>query len=165
MAMRGNIKALLSRLRRVKILVLGDIVLDEFLWGTVKRISPEAPVPVVEVSRESRLLGGSANVVNNLLSLGVRAVSCGIIGDDLAGERILELLKEKGGGHEGVIVSNERPTSVKTRIIAHHQQVVRFDRERRDGIPSRIRDDLLSFLTGAIPHADAVIISDYGKGV
>lgn len=171
-----TLKEILARLRKTRILVVGDIVLDEFLWGTVRRISPEAPVPVVEVTKESQLLGGAANVVNNIISLGTHALLCGVIGDDRAGERILELLREsKEGGQgplaakpvqgDGVIVTQERPTSVKTRIIAQHQQVVRFDRETRDVIPTGVKVKMLTFLRDAIPGVDAVIISDYGKGV
>src|SRR3954467_6236040 len=113
------------------IVVYGDVMLDEFVWGDVTRISPEGPVPVVDVRRESVHLGGAANVLANLVSLGTRASVVGVIGDDRAGERLRAELKEAGAADDTLVVDESRPTTVKTRIIAHSQLVVRADRERR----------------------------------
>jgi len=111
------------------ILVIGDIMLDRFIWGKVSRISPEAPVPVVKVERESAMLGGAANVANNLVSLGSNALLCGAVGDDRPGENVISKLEDIGVDTAGISIESGRPTSVKTRIIAHAQQVVRYDRE------------------------------------
>lgn len=155
----------LDRFRRVRILVVGDILHDVFIWGQVKRISPEAPVPVVEVKRETALLGGAANVVHNVRALGARAVLAGVIGRDQAGEAVLRSLAEIGADYSCVVRSSRRPTAVKTRIIAHHQQVVRFDREEiRPLRPASLRSLAASIKT-VIPRVDAVIVSDYAKGL
>lgn len=158
-----HVQALLRRFPEVRVLVIGDLMLDEFLWGTVERISPEAPVPVVRVERESVHLGGAANVVANLRALRVRATACGVVGYDRAGERIVEELQRIGAGTAGVFRTRGAVTTRKTRVIAHHQQVVRFDRERlldaqRDG------QALLDFASRQASRFDAVLVSDYGKG-
>lgn len=139
-------------------------MLDQFIWGRVDRISPEAPVPVVQVTRESVHLGGAANVVHNIRALGGRAVACGVIGRDGSGQRVLSELNRIGAGIDGIVVSRGAVTARKTRIIAHNQQVVRFDREQTDhggGTVAR----LSRFLQQHIWEFDAVILSDYGKGV
>ena len=147
------------------ILVIGDIMLDRFIWGKVSRISPEAPVPVVEVERESTMLGGAANVVNNLVSLGSKVLLCGVVGDDRPGEEVISKLEDMGVDIGGIAIENARPTSVKTRIVAHAQQVVRYDREKRISLkPSTIKH-ILDFIRGKREHMSAMIISDYGKGV
>jgi D-beta-D-heptose 7-phosphate kinase/D-beta-D-heptose 1-phosphate adenosyltransferase len=148
-----------------RVLVIGDIMMDEYIWGKVSRISPEAPVPVVDVSKVSHLLGGAANVANNIYSLGGEVFISGIIGDDGIGGEVVGLLKEKGIDVNGIIVDNSRPTTLKTRIVAHNQQVVRFDIEKRDKIGNKIKNKILRYCTDIIPECDAVIISDYGKGV
>lgn len=147
-----------------KILIVGDLILDRFIYGKVNRISPEAPVPVVEVTKETFLLGGAANVANNILALGGLPSLAGIIGLDTAGNVLKELLKEKGINFEGVIDDN-RHTTIKTRIIAHNQQVVRFDREEKRRLEGKSLSVLKSYITDAIKKHDAVIISDYKKGV
>jgi len=121
------------QLRASKIVVLGDVMLDEFLWGEVTRISPEAPVPVVDIKRESTHLGGAANVLANLLALGAQACVIGVIGDDFAGERIQSSVHDKSAlqTDDQLIADRSRPTTIKTRIIAQHQMVVRADREHR----------------------------------
>ena len=156
---------IVEKFAKAQILVVGDLMVDQFIWGKVDRISPEAPVPVVRVQSESLLLGGAANVANNLRSLGARAPLCGIVGDDAMGDRLLGLLKESAIETSGVFSHPRRPTIVKTRIIAHSQQVVRVDWERDEPISRKIRDRMLDFATGRIPDCGAVIISDYGKGV
>ncbi|HXF38836.1 MAG TPA: D-glycero-beta-D-manno-heptose-7-phosphate kinase [Blastocatellia bacterium] len=148
-----------------RIVVLGDLMLDEFIWGRVRRISPEAPVPVVEVERQSMALGGAGNVVSNLVSLGAAPVPIAVIGDDIGADRLRAAFDELGVGIEGVIVDRARPTTVKTRIIAHNQQVVRADRENRSPIESVIEDAIVEGFVREIETADAVVVSDYGKGL
>jgi D-beta-D-heptose 7-phosphate kinase/D-beta-D-heptose 1-phosphate adenosyltransferase len=147
-----------------KIVVVGDIMLDQFLYGDVERISPEAPVPVVEIKRETFHLGGAANVVRNLSALGANVDLVGVIGDDAWADTMRDLLAKTNTGCEGLVVDASRPTAKKTRIIAQHQQVVRFDREDRTPFNDEIVEQLAASLTQALTGADAVIVSDYGKG-
>src|SRR3954468_2873299 len=118
-------KEIFTRARDCRIAVLGDVMLDEFIWGDVTRISPEAPVPVVNIQRESTRLGGAANVLANIAALGARAKVIGVVGDDAAAEKLRRALGEQDGGEAALIVDAGRPTTIKTRIIAHHQMVVR----------------------------------------
>ncbi|TET94498.1 MAG: D-glycero-beta-D-manno-heptose-7-phosphate kinase, partial [Desulfobacteraceae bacterium] len=147
------------------ILVIGDIMLDRFIWGNVSRISPEAPVPVVEVERETIMLGGAANVVNNLVSLGGNVMMCGIVGDDATGEQIISKLNELDVDTTGIAIEHDRPTSVKTRIIAHDQQVVRYDREKKIPLKPKTAKGILNFIQEKKGNLSALIVSDYGKGV
>jgi D-beta-D-heptose 7-phosphate kinase/D-beta-D-heptose 1-phosphate adenosyltransferase len=148
-----------------KILVVGDIMMDRFIWGKVSRISPEAPVPVVLVEKETFHLGGAANVVNNVHSLGGHATICGVVGNDETGQRILNELDQKGVNIRGLIIEEGRQTTAKTRIIAHQQQVVRIDRETTDSLrPSTLRD-LRRFIDESLKGFDGIILSDYGKGL
>jgi rfaE bifunctional protein kinase chain/domain len=156
---------ILRAFRDRNILVLGDVMLDEFVWGDVTRISPEAPVPVVDVRRESIHLGGAANVLANLVALGARGSVVGVVGKDGSGERLRAGLRELGALDQGVIVDETRPSTTKTRIIAHSQLVVRADRESRTPVSAKTEDQILSFLKDALTHADAFVISDYDKGV
>ncbi|HEX7402363.1 MAG TPA: PfkB family carbohydrate kinase, partial [candidate division Zixibacteria bacterium] len=148
-----------------QILVLGDVMLDEYLWGNVSRISPEAPVPVVEIAKESLKLGGAANVALNVKSLGDEPILVGVMGSDRYGERMITVLNEMGIATEGIFVDNSRQTTVKTRVIAHHQQVVRADRENTEEISEETGREIKSFIKGRINDIGGVIISDYGKGV
>jgi D-beta-D-heptose 7-phosphate kinase/D-beta-D-heptose 1-phosphate adenosyltransferase len=148
-----------------RVIVLGDVMLDEFLWGSVARISPEAPVPVVEVTRQSYHLGGAGNVAANVRSLGGIAVLVGIVGADAAAQRVRESLAEAGVEAALVASDSGRPTTVKTRIIAQQQQVVRADREQSGDITASLEDDLLERLRDALPSCGALIVSDYQKGV
>ncbi len=148
-----------------RILVLGDVMLDEYLWGSVSRISPEAPVPVVEIVKESIKLGGAANVALNVKSLGDKPVLVGIAGDDMNGDRMMHALKEAGITSEGIFMDNHRRTTVKTRVIAHNQQVVRADREDTEEISEKLEKEILNLVRGRINEIGGVIISDYGKGV
>ncbi len=153
-----------ERFADTRILVIGDVILDQFIWGNVSRISPEAPVPVVNVTREELLLGGSANVLRNIISLGGSCALCGIIGEDPMGDELLALMEKVGAPVEGLI-KGERPTTIKTRVVAQGQQVVRYDREKA-GVPSRqTLESMLQYLTGHLADFDAVIVSDYAKGV
>jgi rfaE bifunctional protein kinase chain/domain len=146
------------------IVVYGDVMLDEFVWGDVTRISPEAPVPVVDIRRESVHLGGAANVLANLVALGVRASVYGVTGDDAAAERLRGELKRTGADFQTLIIDESRPTTLKTRIIAHSQLVVRADRERRDHVGAETEGRIIEALEKALPEADAFLVSDYDKG-
>src|ERR1700752_439072 len=147
------------------VLVLGDVMLDEFVWGDVTRISPEAPVPVVDVRRESIHLGGAANVLANLGALGARGSVVGVVGKDGSGERLQAGLHELAALDHCLIVDESRPSTTKTRIIAHSQLVVRADRESRVPVTAKVEDQILSYLKDALKQADAFVISDYDKGV
>jgi D-beta-D-heptose 7-phosphate kinase/D-beta-D-heptose 1-phosphate adenosyltransferase len=147
------------------VLVVGDLMVDQFIWGNVKRISPEAPVPVVEVAEENLQLGGSANVAHNISSLGGKVYVAGTIGRDEMGKVLIHKMREKGMFTDGIIVEQDRPTSVKTRIIAHNQQVVRFDRENKSDISKSTLLLMLEYIRSCLPKIQAIIISDYCKGV
>ena len=156
---------ILEKLRGRNVVVLGDVMLDEFVWGDVTRISPEAPVPVVDVRRESVHLGGAANVLANLVALGARGSVVGVVGKDNAGERLQSGLRELGA-HDGcLIVDESRPSTTKTRIIAHSQLVVRADRESRIRVNGKLEEKIVSCLKEALKEADAFVVSDYDKGV
>ena len=158
--------AMISRFEDVTVLVVGDIILDQFIWGKVSRISPEAPVPVVEVQEETFLLGGAANVVNNILSLGGRSLLCGVIGNDEFGKKLLDSLGDKGISNKGIIIQKDGRTTLKTRVVADRgQQVVRFDRENNEQLDQKLRERLLQFIRSHLGEVDSVILSDYGKGV
>jgi rfaE bifunctional protein kinase chain/domain len=156
---------ILRNLRDRFVLVLGDVMLDEFVWGDVTRISPEAPVPVVDVRRESMHLGGAANVLANLVALGARGSVVGVVGNDPAGARLQNGLRNLGAQEGCLIVYESRPSTTKTRIIAHSQLVVRTDRESRAAVTTNIEDKIVSCLKDALKHADAFVVSDYDKGV
>jgi D-beta-D-heptose 7-phosphate kinase/D-beta-D-heptose 1-phosphate adenosyltransferase len=151
--------------RDKRILVLGDMMLDRFIWGAVSRISPEAPVPVVEIKTESTRLGGAANVASNIRSLGGIPVPIGVIGNDSEGDRLREEFRTLGSPTGGLVIDKSRPTSIKTRIIAHHQQVCRTDREDRSSLSSGIQSRVADKFSAALQSAAAVIVSDYAKGL
>jgi len=155
---------ILKEFGKKKIFIIGDLILDRYIWGKVNRISPEAPVPVVEVTNEDYLLGGASNVAHNIVALGGHATVAGVTGHDRAGEVLVNLLKEKGITCKGIFGCS-KPTTVKTRVIAHNQQVVRFDREDKEKIEGKVLKLLLEYMYRMIPNHDAVIISDYKKGV
>ncbi len=150
---------ILSEFKNKRILVLGDLMLDKYIWGRVSRISPEAPVPVVEVHKDTSCLGGAGNVCHNLQSLGASPVLVGVVGDDESGLWIRNSLTDS----RGIIVDKVRPTTVKTRIIAHHQQVVRVDQEQKSAVSQEVEDRLFAFLE-AEDYA-GLLLSDYNKGV
>lgn len=162
---KDKLRRATDRFKDVNVLVIGDIIVDHFIWGSVSRISPEAPVPVVNVTGENFLLGGSANVLNNIYSLGAQAAICGVIGQDFMGDHLLELLSELGSPVTGVVKTSDRPTTRKTRVIAQGQQMVRFDREESVSLPLEIIDQLKNFVDDRINDFDAVIVSDYSKGM
>ncbi len=155
----------LARFAGANVLVVGDIILDHFLWGSVSRISPEAPVPVVNVTRENIMLGGAANVLHNLYALGAKASLCGVIGNDVMGDQLLGLLAELSSATGGVVKVDDRPTIKKTRVIANNQQVVRVDREDSGEVPAEAVEKILAHIDANIDNFDAVIVSDYAKGL
>lgn len=155
----------ISKFEKCNLLVVGDLMIDEYLWGDVDRISPEAPVQVVSVKEENYTLGGSGNVANNLVALGAKVSMAGVIGSDRYGHLLLTKLNELGVNAEGVVVEPERPTTRKTRIISGNQQVLRIDRETKKDVSQQTFDFILNYIERVIPDVDLVLISDYGKGL
>jgi D-beta-D-heptose 7-phosphate kinase/D-beta-D-heptose 1-phosphate adenosyltransferase len=160
----ARVRQILAAARRTRVLVIGDVMLDHFIWGSVARISPEAPVPVLDFERENFMPGGAANVARNLASLEISTDLFGCIGSDPAGQQLKRLLDEQRIGARGMVIDATRHTSVKTRIVAHKQQVVRIDRETRDGLDGSLTRRLASRLQSEIGNSAAVIVGDYGKG-
>jgi D-glycero-beta-D-manno-heptose-7-phosphate kinase len=155
----------IQRFPQAGVLVVGDLILDHYIWGKVSRISPEAPVPVVHVESESLKLGGAANVYNNILALGGKADVCGIVGSDEGGRRLLQQLGTRRGGRGGVIIDADRPTTRKTRVIAHNQQMVRFDVERRTEMKTALQRRIIRYVESRLREVSCVVVSDYAKGV
>ncbi|WP_457755114.1 D-glycero-beta-D-manno-heptose-7-phosphate kinase [Thermovibrio ammonificans] len=158
-------REILKKFKEQKVLVIGDFMLDEYITGKVERISPEAPVPIVEAKEVTFRPGGAANVVANLRALGSEVVALGVVGEDQAGEWLKTMLKRLGANTEGLITDPSRPTTRKTRIIAGSQQLLRVDWESRDYLSRQVEEKLLKFLLENYRNFSAVIISDYGKGV
>lgn len=156
---------ILDKFSRSKVLVVGDIMVDQFIWGKVSRISPEAPVPVVEVTSETLLLGGCANVLNNIFSIGGKGTVTGIVGSDSMGRWLVQQLRKMNIETTGIIVEDNRPTIVKTRVIAHHQQVVRFDREYKNPVDSDSLRLMLDYVESQKDELGAIVVSDYNKGM
>jgi rfaE bifunctional protein kinase chain/domain len=159
------LKRYIDRFGKARILVVGDIIMDEYIWGNVTRISPEAPVPVVDVEQETKMLGGAANVIRNMATLGAKPILCGVVGDDSTGEEIVSALSHMGLSTDGVVRETGRPTSIKTRIVAHNQQVVRFDRESRADVRPQSIQKLIDYIGNHLDAIDAIVVSDYGKGL
>lgn len=156
---------IVENFKNVKLLVVGDIIVDHFVWGKVSRISPEAPVPIVEVTRENFVPGGSGNVAHNILALAGQVYLCGIVGNDAPGNHLSQQIKALGANIDGIFVDSGIPTIQKTRVIANIQQVVRIDREERQIENKSIVNQILKYLANIVPRVDGVIISDYGKGM
>jgi D-beta-D-heptose 7-phosphate kinase/D-beta-D-heptose 1-phosphate adenosyltransferase len=150
---------------RSRVLVIGDIMVDHFIWGRVSRISPEAPVPVVEVQSDNFMLGGCANVLNNIFSLGGKVYATSVIGSDDMGEKLLGEFRKRHIDAEGIIAEANRPTTLKTRIVAHSQQVVRFDQESKKSIEPKSVEKIIKYVKKVMDVLDAIVISDYNKGV
>jgi D-glycero-beta-D-manno-heptose-7-phosphate kinase len=162
---QNRLRNLVRRFAGTRVLVIGDLMLDQFVWGDVSRISPEAPVPIVRVRRQEARPGGAGNVLTNVIALGGRAVVCGYAGRDSAGRTLLQTLRDAGAGLDGVIAGSGLSTTAKTRVIAHHQQVVRFDLDPDDGGPAtRMQRRLLSWVESQVRHFPVVVVSDYAKG-
>jgi rfaE bifunctional protein kinase chain/domain len=159
------LEAIVARFAGRRVAVLGDCMLDRYLWGRVERISPEAPVPVVEVERETSTLGGAGNVAANLAALGAAPLLLGVVGEDDDGRRLREAFAARGLDLGGVVTDATRPTTVKTRIVAHAQQVVRADRESRADLSGAALARLLEVVERELPRCEGLVVSDYGKGV
>ena len=158
-------REIVARFRAKRILVVGDVMLDEYIWGKVQRISPEAPVPVVEVERKSYLAGGAANVARNLVSLGATVYLVGLAGDDPEGEELAKIFEASGIDASRLVVDPSRPTTVKTRVVAHSQQVLRIDRESSETPAETTLRRALGQALELVGEVDAVILSDYSKGL
>jgi D-beta-D-heptose 7-phosphate kinase/D-beta-D-heptose 1-phosphate adenosyltransferase len=155
----------LQRFPQASLLVIGDLILDHYVMGRVSRISPEAPVPVVHVESETLRLGGAANVFNNILALGGKADLCGVIGADESGRLLLKELGKSRSGRGGVIIDHDRPTTRKSRVIAHNQQIVRYDMEGRQELKGTLQKRLLRYVESRIRELSCIVVSDYAKGV
>jgi rfaE bifunctional protein kinase chain/domain len=160
-----KLKMLFDNFLGKRIAVIGDLMLDKYIWGSVSRISPEAPVPVLEVESESARLGGAANVANNIKSLGAEPILFGIVGDDEAGETISRILGDMSLRREGVMKVSDRPTTVKTRVIAHNQHVVRMDHEMRKDVDEKLVARVIDILGSMSDEIDGLIFEDYNKGM
>ena len=161
----SDARALVERMRGRSILVVGDLMIDEWIWGTVSRISPEAPVPVVAVTDHSFTLGGAGNVANNLVALGARVEFVGTVGDDAFAADVRRMLREEAVDDRGVFTVRDRPTTRKTRIVAHNQQVVRADWEDAAPLQAGDRARIVAHVRERAAACDAVILSDYAKGL
>jgi D-beta-D-heptose 7-phosphate kinase/D-beta-D-heptose 1-phosphate adenosyltransferase len=153
-----------QRFSRARILVLGDLILDHYVWGKVHRVSPEAPVPVVHVDSESYRMGGAANVYHNIMTLGGQAELCGIVGADQVGKQFLTDIRRSSSGASGIFIDASRPTIQKTRVVAHNQQIVRFDVEQRHDISPQLAQKIVRHVASRLPDASCLVISDYAKG-
>lgn len=156
---------IIYRFNRQKVLVIGDIILDKYIWGEVSRISPEAPVPIIFKESERLVLGGASNVVNNIHGLGATPTACGVVGADISAGHVIGILDKMGLSMDGVVVDKNRPTTVKSRVIGNNQQIVRIDEESLEPINANIMKMLLAFVKNNLSEINAIIISDYGKGV
>lgn len=158
-----RVREILARLEGREIAVLGDVMLDRYFWGTVSRVSPEAPVPVVDIVNESFHLGGAANVAANIRSIGGTAILFGVVGDDFAGKRLRALAEEEGLDPSGIVTSTSRPTTIKTRVIGNNQQLLRLDRETRTDVEADVIREVVEHLF-ARKNLSAIIVEDYDKG-
>jgi len=164
LASKKSLLSQIDKFTQARIMVMGDVMIDHFIWGKVNRVSPEAPVPVVNVTSESLRLGGAANVVHNVRTLGGEVYTSGVAGNDEMGRKIIHDLQALKINTDGIIITSNRPTTVKTRVIAHNQQVVRFDRETNSPLNSDCNQRIINYFKKNLPQFHAVLISDYGKG-
>lgn len=162
---QDRLREILNGGARKRIIVLGDLMLDRYLWGNVSRISPEAPVPIINIEDEEIRLGGAGNVANNLIGLGALPLMAGVVGDDEWGDRFRSMLSEKKLSSDGVITDKQRPTTMKTRIIGNNQHIARVDREKIHPIEEQIQNKILEFIRENIADVEAIVIQDYNKGV
>jgi rfaE bifunctional protein kinase chain/domain len=159
-----TIEKIIDSFSSIRVLIIGDVMLDSYIWGAVERISPEAPVPIINVKRKDFRLGGAANVALNILSLGAKPVLCALVGDDEDGKRLLQRMAESGMTNEGIVVSTNRPTTVKTRVIASHQHVVRVDEESDREANADEEKALVDRIAKLLPQCQVVVFEDYDKG-
>ncbi len=160
-----EIKKIIGQFDKVSILVIGDLMLDRYLSGTMSRISPEAPAPLIDITSESFRLGGAANAINAICTLGGKVCAIGVVGDDWFGKRLIKSLKQEDVDTTGIIEIKERSTTVKTRVLAGQQQIIRLDRENRNAINEECTRSILDYLRKNIEYVDGILISDYNKGV
>src|SRR5476651_1870879 len=165
MNLTDKLRSIQTEQRKPSILVIGDLMIDHYIWGGATRLSPEAPVPIVNVKNESTTLGGAGNVVQNLVALGANVTIAGVIGDDSAGIQLIEILEMEGVKTNTIIKDKTRPTTVKTRVLVGSHQLVRVDREVTDPVSKELADELADKLSDCIDSADIVIFSDYNKGL
>lgn len=158
-------REIIENFSRAKVLVVGDIMVDHFIWGKVSRISPEAPVPIVDVQKENLMLGGCANVIHNIYAMGGNVSGAGVVGADDMGERLFDEFRKRRIDTGGVVVEENRPTTLKTRIVAHGQQVVRFDRESSRPVEAESIDKIISYVETVCDDVGVIVFSDYNKGV
>lgn len=149
----------------LNIMVIGDVMVDSYIWGKVDRISPEAPVPIVDIHKNEDRLGGAANVARNIHSLGATPILCSVIGDDYESKIVLDLLTDEDISVQGMVMSKERKTTVKQRVLSGSQQLLRVDKEDRYSLSAKEKKELISRIEGVLPQVDAIIFEDYDKGV
>src|SRR5579859_6616270 len=159
-----TIEKIVDSFSSIRVLIIGDVMLDSYIWGVVERISPEAPVPIINVRKKDFRLGGAANVALNILSMGAKPVLCAMVGDDDDGKRLLQRIEESGMSKEGIVVTNQRPTTVKTRVIASQQHVVRVDEESDKDADADEEKALMDRITKLLPQCQVVVFEDYDKG-
>ncbi|WP_183574539.1 D-glycero-beta-D-manno-heptose-7-phosphate kinase [Mucilaginibacter sp. X5P1] len=165
MSIVDKVRSIQKSGKQPSILVIGDIMIDHYIWGGATRLSPEAPVPIVNVKRETTTLGGAGNLTQNLVSLGAKVMLGGVKGDDEAGKQLIEILSNEGVQSGTIITDINRPTTIKTRVLAGNQQIVRIDRELTDALTPELEYELLNKLIAHIDEADIVVLSDYNKGL
>jgi len=165
MTLIDKVRSIQSAQKSPSVLVIGDLMIDHYIWGSATRLSPEAPVPIVNVKNESTTLGGAGNVVQNLVALGAKVIVAGVIGDDAHGVQLIDILESEGVKTDAVIKDNSRSTTVKTRILVGSHQLVRVDREVTDPVSQALENELVAKLSATIENADVVILSDYNKGL
>ena len=153
------------KFKNLNILIIGDVMVDAYIWGAVERISPEAPVPIISVKNRDFRLGGAANVALNIFSLGAKPILCALAGQDSYGKRLLQLMEDKGMSQQGIVISTSRPTTIKARVIAAHQHVIRIDDESDAVATAEEEQELISRIKTLLPTCQAVIFEDYDKGV
>ncbi len=160
-----KVRSIQSQKKKPSILVIGDLMIDRYIWGSATRLSPEAPVPIVNVKSESATLGGASNVVQNLVTLGAKVTIAGVIGNDNSGRQLVEILENEGVKTDTIIQDSNRQTTVKTRVLAGSHQLVRIDREVTDPLSADMENELADKIADCIDEADIVILSDYNKGL
>jgi rfaE bifunctional protein kinase chain/domain len=162
---KASLRKFVPKFKGKKILVVGDLMIDEYIWGNVSRISPEAPIPVVEVHKEELKPGGAANVILNLIAMGAKVYCAGVVGADANAKKLKKYFEEHNVDAEAVVEDTERPTTIKTRVIAHNQQVVRIDKEKKLPLSAAITKKILTKISSVIGGIDGIILSDYNKGM
>jgi rfaE bifunctional protein kinase chain/domain len=160
-----KVRSIQSAQKKPSVLVIGDLMIDHYIWGSATRLSPEAPVPIVNVKNESTTLGGAGNVVQNLVALGAKVTVAGVIGNDAAGIQLIEIMESEGVKTDTIIKDNTRSTTIKTRILVGSHQLVRVDREVTDAVSQELEDELIDKLRASIQDTDIIVLSDYNKGL